>query len=289
MNNFSMKLKKAFSNKNFVTALCFVLIGIVLVFGYSYAVNKATTPVKVPYALVTITPQTKITSDMIGYKSIASEAVDDEIIYRSQKEIVGKYVNLESTVYAGSMFYRGAVVEKDELATSALLDIPDGQTLLSLDVTMKSSYYNSLVPGDYFDLYVRTIGVLPNDKNKSEEIIVGKLIDKIKILAVKTEDGQNATAQGEARVPAGVLFAVPEDQSLLIRKADYFTELRDQDIAEIQFVIVPRGTKYKSEDGNEVISTITSEQLEEYINEHTKDIDVNQINSNTNGSVNKER
>ncbi|MDD6878618.1 MAG: RcpC/CpaB family pilus assembly protein [bacterium] len=279
MNNLSLKIRKLFSNKNFVTAFCFILIGVVLIIGYKYRINEATNPVRVPYALTTISPQTEITADMIGIMSIARDAVNEDIVYTSANEVLGKYVNLESTVYAGSLFYKNAVVDKSSLASSVLLDIPDGQTLLTLKVDMKSSYYNSLVPGDYFDLYVRTIGILPDDRSSEDEILVGKLIDKIKILAVKTENGQNVFGGTEARTPAGVLFAVPEDQALLLMKADYFSRLSNVD--DIEFVIIPRGEKYKSSTGETITSNITSEQLEKYIKDKTKDIDTKSIKENT--------
>ena len=281
MNNFSMKIKKIVGNKNIVTALCFILIGIVLIIGYQWRINEATAPIKVPYALKTISPQTEITSDMVGTMSVASDAINKDLIYVNKKNIVGKYTNLESTVYEGSFFYRGSVVSKDELPTAALFNVPEGNTLLYLNVDMKTSYYNSLVPGDYFDLYVRTIE--GGKKEKTQVILAGKLINQIKILAVKTAEGKNVFGTDEDRVPAGILFSVPEEQAILIQKADYFTEFSD--IAEIQFVIIPRGQKYKSETGDEVKSNITSEDLEKYINEKTKDIDVNQIKNNQNGQV----
>lgn len=273
MNNFSMSLKKMFSNKNFVTAICFLLIGVILIVGYNSKVNSAISPVKIPYAKVTISPQTKVTADMIEYVSVARDSINEEYVYTSAKDVVNKYTNLESTVYAGSYFYKSAVVEKDNLPTSALLNVPEGETLLRLAVNMNSSYYNSLVPGDYFDLYVRTIGILPGEKNKEDEIIVGKLIDNIKILAVRASNGKNVFGTDEVLTPAGVLFSLPEEQALLIRKAEYFAELSD--VNYIEFIIVPRGTKYTSGTGETVTPSITSGQLEEYIKDKTKDIKVN--------------
>lgn len=282
MNNFSMKLKKAFSNKNFVTALAFILIGVILVIFYNFRINAATSPVKVVYAKQTISPQTKITSEMVGTMTIAADAVNKEVIFTQSADVIGKYAKLESTIYSGSFFYKNAITTKDNLPTSALLDIPDGETLLYLKVNMATSYYNSLVPGDYFDLYVRTVGVLPEDSNNKKtdnEIIVGKLINKIKILAVKTADGKNVFGSDETREPASVLFSVPEEQALLMKKAEYFSKLSG--VAEIEFIIVPRGQKYESEDGEKVVATITSEQLQNYIEDKTKDIDINEIEKNS--------
>lgn len=288
MNNFSMKIKKIFGNKNIVTALCFILIGIILIVGYNMRIKQATQPIKIPYALKTISPQTKITPDMVGTMTVARDAINKEFIYTNSKNIVDMYTNLESTIYEGSFFYKGSIVKLSELPTSVLFNVPEGNTPLYLKVDMASSYYNSLVPNDYFDLYVKTIETTTDGKKvESQLILVGKLIDKIKILAVRTADGKNVFGSDEAGIPAAVIFSVPEEQALLILKANYFTELSD--IAEIKFEIVPRGTKYKTETGEEVTSNITSEDLEKYINEKTKDIDVNQIKNNKNGPVTSEQ
>ena len=284
MNNFSMKLKKALGNKNIVTALCFLLIGIILIVGYQWRLNSATAPIKIPYALKTIDPQTEITEDMVGTLEIASDSIKNGklkgLVYTQKKSVVGMYANLQTTIYKGSFFYKDSIVKKESLASASILDIPDGSTPVTLNINMQSSYYNSFVPGDYFDLYVRTIGTLEEDKSKSkdQEILFGKLIDKIKILGVKTSNGENVFSNGEKKVPSGLVFALPEKQFLLYKKAEYFSKL--QNVAVIQFIAVPRGQKYKTEDGTTPTSTVTSEQLEKYINDKTKDIDVKQIIEN---------
>lgn len=279
MNSFSIKLGNFLKNKNVVTAISFAVIGVVLIFGYRYRIREATSPVVVPYAKVTIPAQTRVTSDMIGTISIARDAVNSDLIYTRIEDIKNLYTNLESTIYQGSFFYKNALTRKDNLPTSALLDIPEGHTLLSLNVNMKTTFYNSIVPGDYIDLYVKTIGILPGDKQKENEILVGKLIDKIKVLAVKTSNGENVFGTGELKEPAGVLFALPEEQALLLMKADYFRKLKT--VAEIEFAIIPRGKTYEAQGGEQVVPNITSEQLEEYINDKTKDIDIKDIKDDT--------
>lgn len=280
MDNFILKLKKALTNKNFVTAIAFLLIGVVLIVGYNMRIDAATAPIKVPFANQTIPPQTKITSDMIGTMSIASDAVDKDVIFTEINDIKNLYTNIESTIYQGSFFYKGALVAKESLPSSALLDVPEGQTLLHLSVNMTTSYFNSLIPGDYFDLYVRTIGVLPGDKKKENDILVGKLFDNIRILAVKTANGENVFGGTETKIPAAVLFALPEDLALLTMKAQYFDKLNG--VSNIEFVIVPRGTKPKSDDGTELVPNMTSDELEEYIKDKTKDIDIKEIKKNNN-------
>ena len=70
-------IKKFLSNKNTVTILGVFAALIVLYVGYNSTVNKAITPVSVPYALDTISPGQQITEDLIGIKNVSSETVKD--------------------------------------------------------------------------------------------------------------------------------------------------------------------------------------------------------------------
>lgn len=277
MNNLSIKIKKLFSNKNVVTALCFVLIAVVLIIGYNYRINEKTKPVKIPYVRedVVIPPQSEITEEMIAYKEVANNAINKEIMYVSTKNIIGKYTKLNSTLYGGSFFYKEAIDDKENLPTSALLGTEEGKTLLTMKVDMESSYFNMLAPGDYFDLYVNTIGVLDEKESKKDEIIVGKLISAIEILAVKDSKGNNVFSGSESGDPAAVIFAVPDDLALLIMKANYFSKLSND--LTIEFSIIPRGQAYVDESGSKVETQISSEKLEKYIKEKTAEVDIKNI------------
>ena len=261
-----------FSNKNFVTAICFLLIGIILIVGYNSKVNSAIAPVRVPYAIKDIPPRTQIKSDMIDFIEVARESVNEDYVLTQETDILNKYSNLDSTIYAGSFFYKNAVVEKDKVAGQAITEVKEGHTPLTFKIDMFTSYYNSLVPGDYFDLYVRTIGVMPGEKNKKDEIIVGKLIEDIEILTVTTSEGKPAHSIDSTGTPEAIQFAVPEEQALLLLKAQKFSELSD--VKYIEFIIIPRGSKYSPSESESVVAKISSKQLEEYINDKTKDIKI---------------
>ena len=79
---------------------------------------------------------------------------------------------------------------------------------------MSTSYVNSIVPGGYIDLYVRT-----TDRTTGE-VKVGKFIENIKVLGVKTGDGLNVFENtDEQRVPAYIIFAVPSEQHIYLLMA----------------------------------------------------------------------
>ena len=91
------KVKRFLKNKNTVTALCAILIVVVLIVGYTIRVNNATKPVKIPVAKVTIQPRTEITADMITEINVPQEALKGNY-YRNVSSLVGKYSNVNTVI-----------------------------------------------------------------------------------------------------------------------------------------------------------------------------------------------
>ena len=105
MNNFMIGLKRFFTNKNVVTIILVIVILVVLYFGYSGSIKKQTNPVNMPTAAEKINPKTKITSELIQYKQIASSMIDENAI-RNTSLILDKYTNVNVTIPQGSLFYQ---------------------------------------------------------------------------------------------------------------------------------------------------------------------------------------
>lgn len=263
MNSTSMKIKKFLSNRNTVTIICAIIGVAVLYIGYNMRVQSAIKPISVPYAKVTIQPRTEITDDMIGFMEVASAAIEkmgkNVILCDNQadpnaetscaKKLIGHYANINTMIPQGSLFYEGAVVEKSDLPDAAVFDIKEGETLYYLNVNMSTSYVNSIVPGGYIDLYVRT-----TDRTTGE-VKVGKFIENIKVLGVKTGDGLNVFENtDEQRVPAYIIFAVPSDQHIYLLMA-----------AELGLSVLPVPININLEDETPTASVMTSTQLTDYI------------------------
>ena len=77
MGNISVGIKKFLSNKNTVTILGVVAAVLVLYVGYNSKVNRAITPITVPYAKETINPGAQITEELIGTKNVSSATIED--------------------------------------------------------------------------------------------------------------------------------------------------------------------------------------------------------------------
>lgn len=264
------KLKRFITNKNTVTIIGLILIIGILYFVYNSRIKEATNPVRIPVAKVTIQPKTLITDSMIEYITVPAVSVKKNTI-RTKSSIVGKYSNYNTMIPAGSMFYSETLITKDQLPDTALLDVEDGEVLYNFPVTMNTSYQNSIMPGSYVDIYMKAV----NDENV---LMVGKLLENVKVLAVKTSDGQNVFENtSEKRTPAYIFFGVSPEIHILLRKASYMGNY------SVVLFPVPHGSNY-TETGETRVST---DELREFINAHTVTLVENTVVNSQDNSNNQ--
>lgn len=264
MNNFKIAFQRFIKNKNTVTVLGVFAIILVLYLGYRYQINKMVSPVTgIPAAAETIQPRTKITSDMITYVDIAPIVLQDNVI-RSSSEIINKYSAPSTVIPEGSLFYKGVVVSESELPDSAFVKLEEGQVPYNFPVTMDSTYGNSIYPNNYIDIYMKAY-------NESGTLMVGKLFENIKVLAVKDSSGQNVFENSEeTRTPAYLIFGLNNENNILLRKASYMSNF------SVELFPVPHGTNVSAEAGETYVS---SQTLKDFINANTVPND--DINDNT--------
>ena len=263
MNNNNVnvsKIKRITKSKSFVTAACAVLAVLVLIIGYNLRIRSATQPVRVPVATRRLTARHLITEEDVRYVEVPSGALSGDYFSRSEY-VIGQYVNYDSTIQEGSLFYVGSIVSRDELPDEALLNVPDGETIYYLTVNMLTSFTNSILPGRYIDLYIST--------ESDKKALVGKLLENIKVLQVKTADGRNVFDDSEdSRVPYVIMFSVPEEQHLLLRDINainsYSISSGSSGFTRIDVIPVPTKAYFKDGD-KEIQSTVSSQYLKEYI------------------------
>ncbi len=237
MGNIINTFKKFFTNKTTVTILG-VVVGIAVLFGfYTYRVNSAVNPQRVPVATKALAATDEITSEDVEWVEIGSEFLNDADVITSIDALVGKYVNTGTSIPKGGMFYTSQVVEKEELPNSIFDEIPDGYTIYQLRVNNTSTYANSIFPGDRIDLWM-TI-------RQDDLIYLGEFISGIEVLAVRDADGENVFDAASGRTPAWLLFAVPTDMYRYLKVAEFLS---------IEIIPVPRNTNYNSDVGSTEIS-----------------------------------
>ena len=262
MNNLKASMKKFLGNKNTVTILGVILCLIILYIGYNYRINSKVELVQVPYAKETIQPRTYITQSMIGTMNVPKSFLVGKYYTRSEN-IVGKYSNYNTIIAEGSLFYTDLVVSKEDLPDSAFQDVPEGYTVINYPVTIASTYANSMAPGSYINIYYKSL-------NDNDEIMFGKFISNIKVLDVKDSSGQHVFENSEeTRTPAYMLFAVPEETHLLLRKALYLDEY------DVELILIPNTATLTDEDKNTV--RVSSDDIENFINSKTVFVSVNDL------------
>ena len=243
-------LKKLLANKNVVTLLGAIILALVVYGLYKWQVNKAVTLVRVPYANQTIAARTEIKQEMISYVEVTQSSLKGNIITNSNVLLDNMYTNVNTVIPAGSFFYKDVIVAKNQLPDSFLIDIPEGYIAYPFSVNVKSTYGNSMYPGNYVDIYFKGV--------ENSKIIFGKLIENVKILAVKDGAGNHVfEGAAEQRQPAQIIFAVKEDMHKILRSAEY--------ISGAEIILVPTNLAYTYTEGDEIVTTITSDYTRSYI------------------------
>lgn len=263
MNNNNVnvsKFKSIVKSKSFVTAACAILAVVVLIVGYNLRIRSATQPVRVPVATRRLTARHLITEEDVRYVEVPQGALSGDY-YSRVEYVIGRYVNYDSTIQEGSLFYVGSVVSREDLPDEALLNVPEGETLYYLTVNMLTSFTNSILPGRYIDIYLST--------ESDSKALVGKLIENVKVLQVKTADGRNVFDDSEdSRVPYVIMFSLPEEQHLLMRNINainsYSISSGNSGFSRIEIIPVPTKAYYKDGD-KEIQSTVSSQYLKDYI------------------------
>lgn len=256
MENIIASAQRIIRNKNFVTIAGIILALILLYWGYSSQINRAVEPVLVPVATETIQPRTEITADMIEMVEMPAVSVRDNVI-TTRNLVVGKYSNVNTVIPAGSMFYQDTVVDQSKLPDSVFVKVKKGEVVYNFDVDMNSTYGNSIYPGNKIDIYMKT------GDGADEKVMVGNLVENIEVLAVKDSAGRDVFENSsENRTPNMIIFGVPEDISLLLRKASYMDSLG------VELFPVPHGGSVDTSGATEV----STQQLADYIEAHAVNI-----------------
>ena len=250
-------LKRFLGNKNIVTIMGLAACVGVLVFGYQYRVNIAISPIAVPYAKESIPTRTLITDKMVGTIKVSSSYLSEaDSVVRTSEEVVNKYVSYKSGIPKGSLFYKDMLKEADEMPDSAFANIEDGYTIFSLEVDVDSTYANQISAGQYIDLYMAA---------ESEDLLLfGKLIESIRVLAVKDKQGHNIlkTSMQSGIKPAELLFAVEEDMFLLLMQSQRIS-------SQVTLIPVLRNQNYTLNQGETLVS---SAELQAFIKNEVFDV-----------------
>lgn len=248
MNNILVSLKKFITNKNTVTVLGVIVILGLLYWGYNSTIESQVRPIRVPVATQTISPGTLIEDNMISYIEVPYVSVPENVI-RSSTSIIGKSTTINSIIPAGSMFYSETITDKENLPGSIRDSLDEDEYLYILEVDLESSYYNEILPNSPIDIYMKA-------KDENGQIMLGRLLSQVKILAVKDSNGENVFDE-PGRETRALFFAVPKDVFELLEKAESISSVD----------LFPSINGKTDTDGT--VLRVDREELVDYINSHS--------------------
>ena len=253
MGNIGISIKRFLGNKNTVTILG-VIIGVIVIYvGYNWRVKQAVEPQSVPFAKVEISGNTLITKEQIGSIKVSKAFVDQSAgLVTSANQIIGKYVSYDTKIPEGGLFYSSQLMAAEQRPNYIVEGVEKCHTLYSLPVDMHSTYANAIMPDDYIDLFMSAM----SDDGK---VIVAKLIESIKVKDVRDANGIPVfSSQSTTKIPAELIFTVPNDMFLLLTRADsirtnsikIFPVLRNREYTEN-----PSATQVASQDIIDLINS----------------------------------
>lgn len=261
MNNFGIAFKKFITNKNTVTIIGIIVILVLLYWGYDRTVKKSVDPINVPVAKSRITAGHEITFDDISYKKVSRITIDKNVLTNASL-IVGKYTNVGVTIPQGSMFYSDWLVNKENVPGKWIekVDFANGEEAYYFNTNTVKTLGNSVLPDSYIDIYMKAV-----DENNN--IMVGKLLENIKVLVVHDGSGHNVFADGNnIGTPSYLGFALSHDYYILLQKAERLSTYG------IELILAPQGTTPQIVAGSDSIM-VGSETLRDYIDANTVTLD----------------
>lgn len=232
-------ISRFLKNKSLVTLIAAVICVIIIAFFYYYRINKIIDKIEIPVAAYRLDARTRITEENIKYVKVARSLLSDNVITSEQK-VLDRFVNYNTFVPEGGMFYKSAVVDWSAMPDSTWSDIQDGKTIIYLEINDGSAYGNSIYPGDRIDLYIRSL--------YQNKIVYGKFVESIKVLAVKDEFGNHIfKKEASAGRPSQLIFEVDEEMFLLLKSASYMS-------GSFEIIPVPRNAGYTAKENETLIS-----------------------------------
>ncbi len=249
MGNLSATIKRFLSNKNTVTILAVLAGVIVLWWFYNDRVNKAITTISIPYAIEAIDTGKKIEDDNIERKEITQSTLKDSDIITDVSQLEGKYVCTGTSIPKNGFFYASQICDKKESPNAIFEGIPEGYTIYTLSVNNEMTYANSIMSGDYIDLYLQAV-------DDNGQVLYGPLIESIEVLSVRDSSGRDIFWDTEAGDSAFMLFAVPDEYHQLLKVSELITG------NSIKVTPVPRSASYTQNPGE---TQVASETLYNFI------------------------
>jgi Flp pilus assembly protein CpaB len=211
-----MKLKKLFikfkKHKILSSMVLVILLSIITINMYNNALLKASEFMMVPVCNKYLKSNSLINETDIKYVNIPSHVVLDSVITDSN-EIIGKYVDTYDSLSKDSLFYNDVLVDDQHINNAYLFELANGEVAISIDSDVKSSYSNSILVGQFIDLYY--LGKSDNSFDNDDLLVYGQIVSNARVIAVKDKNGENIDAESELNTNVVVVALNQEDAHII--------------------------------------------------------------------------
>jgi len=164
--------------------------------------------IDVPVAQKELAPRSKITEEDIVMVKLPKAYLPENIIL-NRKILIGQYSLIDGKIPQGSFLYDSMVETLSEAKDYPSLLLKEGQVVYALEVDLKSTSGNTLVPNQKVDLYFSLVN--------NRLTIVDQLIGNVRILSLKDKNGKELEKATD--IPKLMLVALDQKLVPLLTKA----------------------------------------------------------------------
>ena len=274
--------KKFLGNKNVVTLLGMIVIVIVLYMFYLWRVRSAVNFKDVVIADKNIDRMTELDRSMYKTEGIPETAIIGNVIYNPD-QLNGKFSGVNSYIPIGSFFYyssessAGNVVDKYDLPIAFLFEFDLDKDIVAYNylVNNETTYSNSVLPGNYIDVYLR---IAKESDAGDVKYTFGKLVENVKVLSVKDGSGRNVFSPEQTRSPAMIIFGVDVETNKYLRTAETLA-------GTVEIIIVPTNVNLFDDDPSTYETAMTTQELKDYLDDFVDFKEDDEMSAETNNTT----
>lgn len=164
--------------------------------------------IDVPVAISDLSPRTQITENDITMVKMPKAYLPQGLIL-DKESLVGQYTLMSTTIPKGSFIYDAMVETVEDAKDYPSLLLKEGQVVYALEVDLKNTSGNTLVPFQSVDLYVSLVN--------NRVTVVDQLISHVRILSLKDKNGKDIEKPTD--LPKLMLIALDQQQVTILTKA----------------------------------------------------------------------
>ncbi|PPA81158.1 hypothetical protein C4A76_24020 [Brevibacillus laterosporus] len=256
-------------NNTIIPLVLSVAVSCVFYVGVVKKTNADMKPIKVPFAAKTLIEHTEIKKEDINFVEIPSSSLPPNTVITDPYELLGKYVGTNFSVPKNGLFYKEAITTAEKIPSRINKLIEKGKYGLTMRVNLEKSVANSLKENMWVQVRFLT------NKTKTNQTLEGILEEKIKILAVRDNSGQDImrAENDKVKVPTIVVFEADEEQASYLSRAEALGNLSLVALSEAD---VPKENS-EADNANEAESSSDKTNEAHSLNEQTSEKKVEEL------------